>query len=776
MMKRMKIPSWRRVLNLREWPLTTFIVVAVIMTNILFITYYVSYRQIRESDAWVTYTQGNIARVLEFSTSLQEALVAQHSYLSLGREEYGTMAKNMLDALPGKLKPVLERIKASSSQNALAEMQYETNALVKMGNGFIEKRASGDLAGAYDPKRSESFFALARHIQKNADEVRLTERKLLDARVDRAENNQSYYITMMLAASVFSLVIVVVVSALMVKLRGRQEVVEDELREVRERLALAIKGTSDGVWDWNPITDEIYLSPRLKEIYGYGAHEVFSTRADLHQHMHAEDKPGVDELLQRYLRHEIPKYETVFRIHHRDGTMRWIMSRGAAQWNGKGQPTRMVGVYTDITSLKEMENELREAKSRADAANRAKTDFLASMSHEIRTPMNAIIGICGILDKSMPKTGKERQFIDALSIASKTMFSLINDLLDLSKLDEGSLVLEQVPFDVRAVLSESAAMHRVAASEKGIALHLELADTLPRQLVGDGHRLRQIVSNLLSNAVKFTAQGSVTLSAGPTPVGHLEIRVKDTGIGIPAAARRSIFEKFTQSDASITRRFGGTGLGLTITRELTELMGGDIDVISSENRGSEFIVTLPLPVADRQTPALQAASEERKPSSAGDYSRGVVLLVEDYKPNILVARTVLSTFGFGCDAVSTGQQAIDILTGDTHDQYAAVLMDVQLPDINGVEATIKIRAHERETGCHPVPIIAMTAHALMGDKEKFIAAGMDAYIAKPFDPEDLFERLSTLARKPKVSKASKPTKSRPGSKITKADKKEKTTA
>lgn len=736
--------AWRKLLDLKEWPLTAFIVLAAVMGNILLLTHYISYNQIRESDAWVDYTQGNISAVLEFSTALQEAIVAQHSYLSLGRADYRELALQKLSALPDKLKPVTSRIKFEQSQNALAEIRYETEALLKMGDTFMKARARGDLARAYDPKMSESFFNLARHIQQNLDAVREQEQALLDDRLHRAKKNQSYYVSMMLAASLSSLIIVVVISWLMLRLRTRQEIVEDELKEARERLSLAIKGTSDGIWDWNTITNDLYLSPRLKEIYGYQPHEMANTRSALHAHIHPDDLPAVLDTTERYLRREIPKLESIFRIRHRDGSMRWIMARGAGIWDQRGHALRVVGVHTDVTSLKHMEEELREAKIRADSANRAKTSFLANMSHEIRTPMNAIIGIAGILGKKIPKEAREREYIDALAIASKTLFALINDLLDLSKLEEGSLVMEQQPFDIREVLEESLTLARLRAEEKHITLDSTIAPNLPQQLIGDSHRLRQILSNLLSNAVKFTEKGGVTLHAGLTPVGHLEIRVRDTGIGIPREAQASIFEKFMQSDPSITRRFGGTGLGLSISRELAGLMGGDIELTSTPGKGSEFIVTLPLPAVSVQSDVETADTLTIAPIDA-EHEHGLVLLVEDYKPNVLVARTMLSSYGFGCEVAATGTEAEALLCSNAHDRYVAVLMDVQLPGLSGVDVTKRARAYEATHKLAHLPIIAMTAHALMGDREKFIAAGMDAYVPKPFDPDDLADKLTTLA-------------------------------
>lgn len=743
--------NWRKYLSVREWPLTAFIVMAVMVGNILAVTYYFSYNQIRESDNWVSYTQGNIARVLEFSAALQEAIVAQQTYLSLGNRALKPEAVTKFEALTARLKSVLDRVHYEDSQNALAEMRYELDALQKMSQKFMEAREKGNLAAAYDPKDSASFFALANHIQQNADAIRQTEKKLLDARLQRAENSQSYYVGMMLIASLFSLAVVVVLSWLMIKLRGRHEVMSDELRVARERFELAMKGSNDGLFDWTPNTNELYLSPRMKEMYGYKPHELENSLEAMKAIIHPEDFADAFEDAQRYLRREQPAYQHVYRVRHKDGTWRWVMSRGAAQWNSKGVPTRMVGIHTDVTSLKQMEDELREAKQRADSANRAKSNFLANMSHEIRTPMNAIIGIAGIMHKRTDAKSPQREYIDALNIASKSLFALINDLLDLSKLDDGSLKLEQLPFNPRQVLEEAATLARVKSDEKRITLDVQVRSNVPAMLVGDAYRLRQIVNNLLSNAVKFTDQGGVTLMAGLTPVGHLEIRVKDTGIGIPKEARKTIFEKFTQSDPSITRRFGGTGLGLSICRELAELMGGDIELLDTNQQGTEFVVTLPLPTAS--TGLQPDIQEPQDTSDASNAARGCVLLVEDYKPNILVARTVLASMGYACDAVSTGGDAVARLTGDMHDQYVAVLMDVQLPDISGVDATKRVRSFEAENKRHRVPIIAMTAHALMGDREKFIADGMDAYIPKPFDPEDLSEKLQNLALPPRKTAA-----------------------
>ncbi len=634
-------------------------------------------------------------------------------------------------------------------------MHYETDTLRTLALRTMKARATGNLAAAYSPAATEQFFDLVDQIDANLDRVRINEQALLNDRLRAAQHSQSHYVRLMLAGSLGSLLVVVVSSLFMLRLEQRKEQVESQLRETRERLDLASRGAFDGIWDWNLRTDEIYFSPRLKEILGYRDNELANSLATVRERMHPDDIDRQQELNRRYLDREVPRYEDVFRLRHRDGSWRWVMSRGIAVWDERGRPVRMVGVHTDITSLKRLEEDLRDAKATADAANRAKTNFLANMSHEIRTPMNAIIGIAGILSRKTPVDSRDREYIEALDIASRSLFSLINDLLDLSKLGEGSLTLEQVPFDLRQLLEEALTMARVRAEEKKIALVSDLSFELPAAFVGDPTRVRQVVSNLLSNAVKFTEKGSVILRADVTPVGHLEIRVRDTGIGIPKDMQPHIFEKFTQSDPSITRRFGGTGLGLTISKELAELMGGEIDLVSEEGVGSEFIVTLPLPAARPQAEAPAAPAEAPRTRS-----KGTVLLVEDYKPNILVVRTILGGLGFACDAVSTGAEAAAILCGADHGRYSIVLMDVQLPDLSGVAVTQRVRECEAANGWPHLPIVAVTAHALLGDREKFLQSGMDAYIAKPFDPEDLAEKITALVaryrRKPAAAKANAP--------------------
>ena len=383
---------------------------------------------------------------------------------------------------------------------------------------------------------------------------------------------------------------------------------------------------------------------------------------------------------------------------------------------------------------------LELAAQKANAANIAKSEFLANMSHEIRTPMNAIIGLSGILTRTS-LDDKQKRFVDTLHQSAESMLMLINDLLDIAKIESSGFEMEVIPFALDHLFHEIISMMSVRAGEKGLAFRLEAEAVEGLNFKGDPTRIRQILTNLCSNAVKFTEQGFITISVKATKQAHslyaLEIAVADTGIGIAPYQLEKVFDKFTQADNTITRKFGGTGLGLAISKNLIELMDGQIKVNSTLGKGSTFTIVLTLPIVENET----VETGESLPSAAPIDAKGRILLVEDYEPNILVAKTLLEGFGYAVDVAQNGMAALDCAKKLA---YTAVLMDVQMPELNGFQVTEAIRKHEKIKGLENMPIIGITAHALAGDRERCLAAGMNDYLPKPFSPAELQRKLNTL--------------------------------
>ena len=357
--------------------------------------------------------------------------------------------------------------------------------------------------------------------------------------------------------------------------------------------------------------------------------------------------------------------------------------------------------------------------------------------------MNAVIGLSTILAKSSPLTSKQRQFIHTLQMSADSLLGLINDLLDIAKIEARTVELEHIPFSLPRLIQEVTSMMAVSVKERGLRFTGEGDCVENRTFLGDPTRLRQIILNLCSNALKFTSEGGihVAITCSPTDDDNVEticIAVTDTGIGIAPDKIDTIFEKFVQADSSINRRYGGTGLGLAITKTLVEIMGGTISVQSKLGSGSTFTVCVPLRVANAADEDKGTALSEIVAQTIDDKTRATVLLVEDFHPNVLVASTFLEDFGYRVDVAENGLEAFEKAKART---YTAVLMDVQMPGVNGLDATKMIRAFERQTGRERLKIIGMTAHAMTGDRERCIGVGMDDYISKPFNPAELQAKL-----------------------------------
>ncbi|MBF0460544.1 MAG: response regulator [Magnetococcales bacterium] len=428
----------------------------------------------------------------------------------------------------------------------------------------------------------------------------------------------------------------------------------------------------------------------------------------------------------------------------RDGSFYWVSATIVPFLNEQGKPFQYISIRTDITAMKALETSLLAAKEQAEAAVRAKSAFLANMSHEIRTPMNAIIGL-SYLCLQTPLTDRQQDYLHKVHHAATSLLRIINDILDYSKIEAGRLDLESIVFTLEEVLSSLSSMVAWKAHEKRLAFLMETAVDMPPHLVGDPLRLGQVLINLANNAIKFTEQGEVVVA---TEVLHqdaarvcLQFTVRDTGLGMTPEQQAGLFQAFTQADSSITRRFGGTGLGLAISERLVAMMGGTIRVESAPGQGSRFVFAITLGVADQTRSSQETSRPQEIPHSAlQTYMAALagtrILLVEDNEINQQVARELLEQANVTVLLAENGREALDLVAREPLD---GILMDMHMPVMDGLTATREIR---RDPRFAQLPILAMTANAMSGDREQCLAAGMQDHIAKPVNPVAMYATLA----------------------------------
>ncbi len=519
------------------------------------------------------------------------------------------------------------------------------------------------------------------------------------------------------------------------------------LEETGDLLRLAQEAAGAGLFDLDLVTREVTLSPESARLHGLPGDRpaVIALGAWLRRLTPDDRKPALAAL-----RGAIAgggTFDIAFRV-RLSGGQRWIQAIGRLCRGRDGRPLRVTGLNLDISARKDAEAGLvaakaaaegakaaaEAAKAAAERANAAKTDFLSAMSHEIRTPLNAVIGFTGLLAQADGLEPELRRYAGLARASAGGLLTLVNDILDFSSVEAGAVALRREPFAIEALAEGCLGVVGAAAAEKSLAVTSAIDASLPRRLVGDEARLRQILLNLLNNAVKFTPRGSVALSLRHEGSGRAGERIRfsvaDTGIGIPADKQGRLFERFSQVDSSIRRDYGGTGLGLAISRRLVEAMGGEIGVISGTGRGATFWFTLTLPrTEDQAPPEARAAATPSRP--------GRILLVEDIEVNRELACLMLRKAGHHVDVATDGFQAVRAVEGGAYD---LVLMDVQMPGLDGTMATRLIRCLPGPAG--RVPVIAMTANVLPDQVQSFRDAGMDDHLGKPFAPAELTALLA----------------------------------
>lgn len=522
------------------------------------------------------------------------------------------------------------------------------------------------------------------------------------------------------------------------------------LNEREERFRLISETLPIGVFECDQSGECLYVNSRWQEIFGLNLMEILTK--DWRQFLHPEEYESVAaewsqaiERLRAFIRD--------CRIITAQGEVRWVHLRSSPVFSDTG--VRYTGTVEDITERKHFEEELKRAKEAAESVNAAKSAFLANMSHEIRTPMNAVIGMSGLLlDTAL--NPKQKEYTEIIQESAKALLQIINDILDFSKIEAGKLEIDHIAFDLRLLMENIMVLVTPKAREKDLRIECIIRPDLHVGLKGDPGRLRQILLNLIHNAVKFTAKGGVTIAVEKLMEMEqkliLRFSIRDTGIGIPHDRKNRLFQSFSQLDPSTTRKYGGTGLGLAISKQLVEIMGGQIDVISEPGQGSTFWFALALEKMDQsarlQTDGagqsrkenLNARLEEETETAA---QKVKILLAEDNPINQKVATLILRKSGYEVAVVQDGAEALEALRVGPYD---LVLMDVQMPNMDGLEATRKIRDPQNKVLNSQIPIIALTAHAMKGDEENCIAAGMNDYLAKPIDPKGLLVKIQYWTR------------------------------
>lgn len=515
---------------------------------------------------------------------------------------------------------------------------------------------------------------------------------------------------------------------------------QKQLRKTTEHFEIATTAAEVGIWSMDIANQTLEWSSLHKKMWGYTNLEKKLTYEEWHNLIVEEDKETAFAEVEKALKTKT-LYEVSYRIKRADnGNIRWIKSTGQYFYNDAGEPITLTGVSIDITAQKLFENELMEAKESAENATKSKQQFLSNMSHEIRTPLNSIVGFTNVLLKT--ELGNEQEeYVQALKTSSKSLNLLINDILDLAKVDAGRMSFEKQPFEIRESITSILHSFKPKIKKKNLDLVKEYDNKIPSILLGDSLRLNQIILNLISNAVKFTHKGTVLLSVKLLKEDKenvtIEFAVTDSGIGIATDKITSIFNVFEQAECSTANSYGGTGLGLAIVKQLIEAQGGSISLKSELSKGSTFSFTLPFGKTnvkpEEETEILQQDSEIKNLR---------VLVAEDVALNQLLIKIILSDFGFEHEIVDNGKIAIEKLQTNTYD---IILMDLQMPEMNGFEATDYIR----KTMKSQIPIIALTADVTKADVSKCKEYGLDDYIPKPINENLLYRKIVELVNRKK---------------------------
>jgi len=534
------------------------------------------------------------------------------------------------------------------------------------------------------------------------------------------------------------------VMALSLFLAYREMISRKNTELFNEQLNNAQKISKIGNWDLDLLTNNIYWSDEIYNIFEIDK-ELFDANYEAFLNaIHPDDLEMVNETYKKSLQTQEP-YSIEHRLLMSDGRIKYVKENCKSEFNENGIPNKSSGTIQDITEQKLAELQTIEARKKAEDANKAKSEFLANMSHEIRTPMNAVIGLSEMLNQ-MNLKNEEKELVEKINSSSKILLGIINDILDYSKIEAGKLQLEEKAFSINNICSSLWVMFEQKIKEKEVKLIIEEDSNLPSLIVSDELRLTQVLTNLISNALKFTQTGEVKVSISlkrklDSSTALISFCVKDSGIGITKEQLSKLFVPFSQADSSTTRKYGGTGLGLVITKNIIQALGGDIEINSKKNIGTEVYFELEFLVKSWEKNNEQVCNLNKKKINTNKLDGIEILLVEDNEINQLVAKLMLEKVGIHVTIANNGKEGVEKYLQNPN-LYQLILMDLQMPIMSGYDATKEIR----KTNLN-IPIIALTAAAMIEDKQKALEAGMDEHLSKPINKEELYRVISHFTNK-----------------------------
>ncbi len=632
--------------------------------------------------------------------------------------------------------------------SALADrVEVVNDALVALEHRAIALVEAGDADSAHAILESQTYSDSKAEFADSVFRMHGVLSDIVDNAAARAR------IELVLVGVLAALVSVIAALGWWRAIAGFRRVVRDR-ETAREWLGTAVEASNIGIWNWRIGERRIEHNRQYMQMLGMAPGEGSSPDSLFFERLHPEDLQRKVDAVRRCHDRVDPEYDLEVRLRCADGSYRWVRSRGrVVEWDARGEPIRMTGVHIDIDDQKRVQAELEQARAAAEAASEAKSCFLANMSHELRTPLTSIIGFSDILCDDETPPDETRKGVEIISNNARHLLTLINDILDLSKIESNHVELAPVPCRPERFGKDLRTMLACVAHNKGITFEVEIERPNANVVVLDQVRVRQILLNLASNAVKFTSEGGVrvVISCRPDDTGRAAfvVQVHDTGIGMDEGCLSRIFRPFIQGEVSSTRRFGGTGLGLSISNGLAQMMGGGIEALSEPGHGSSFTLTIPLEsdqfeMRQDSPPPSESPGSPDALAQRPDLTGARILLIEDGPDNQRLIQTFLQRDGATVVIASDGRAGVDVIEAvrDDDDAFDLVLMDMQMPVLDGYGATRRLRA---SGFAHP--IIALTAYATSGDRARCLEAGCDDFLTKPISRADLARSCADWIRK-----------------------------